>query len=110
MANKYFRSASVPLANTETSLYVVPAANVALLKSLRVTNDSGERASIFVSQYDEGDPPEHKLLNGFVLGIGASFDVFNGITCVLQESDELTVTSSKADVTFYLSYLEMDRN
>lgn len=110
MANKYFRQALIPTANTATSLYVVPAANVALLKSLRVTNNSGERAGIFVSQYDEGVAPEHRLLNGFILALGASFDVFNGITCVLQESDELMVTATEADVTFYLSYLEIDRN
>jgi len=110
MANKYFRKAAIPAANTATSLYVVPDANVALLKSLRVTNNSGARSNIFVSQFSEGVGPEHFLINGFVLPNGASFDLFNGITCVLQAADELKIKSIQANVTFYLSYLEVDRN
>jgi hypothetical protein len=45
-----------------------------------------------------------------VLPSGASFDLFNGITCVLEAGDELKVKSIQANVTFYLSYLEVDRN
>ena len=32
------------------------------------------------------------------------------IRCILEESDVLKVTSSQTDATFYLSYLEVDRN
>jgi hypothetical protein len=110
MANKYFRQALIPSAGAETLLYEVPPANVGLLKSLRVTNDSGTRSSIFIRQYIAGDSTAHLLTNGFILPNGASFDLFNGITCVLQEGDELYVESSEGDVTFYLSYLEVDRN
>lgn len=110
MANKYLRKAAIPAANTVTSLYVVPAANVALLKSLRVTNNSGVRSSIFISQFSAGVATEHFLTNGFVLPSGASFDLFNGITCVLEAGDELKIKSIQANVTFYLSYLEVDRN
>jgi hypothetical protein len=110
MANKYFRAVIIPDANNETLLYEVPAANVALLKSLRVTNASGSRSSIYVTQYSAGDAAAHLLTNGFILPNGASFDLFNGNTCVLQAGDELKVESSEDDVVFYLSYLEVDRN
>lgn len=110
MANKYFRQALIPDASTPEIIYEVPEANVGLLKSLRVTNDSGSRASIFVRQYSVGDATVHFLTNGFILPEGGSFDVFNGITCVLQAGDELEIEASEADVTFYLSYLEVDRN
>ena len=110
MANKYFRQALIPESGASTSIYLVPAANVALLKSLRVTNDSGSRANIFVRQFSAGDATEHLLINGFVLPNGASFDLFNGITCVLQAGDDLEVEASEDDVCFYLSYLEVDRN
>jgi hypothetical protein len=110
MANKYFRQVLTPDANTPGIIYEVPAANVGLLKSLRVTNDSGTRANIFVRQYSAGDATAHPLTNGFVLPDGASFDLFNGIVCVLEAGDELEVEASEDDVCFYLSYLEVDRS
>ena len=54
MANKYFRDHLVPDATTETDLYTVPAANTAILRSLRVTNANASAASVTVSQYDDG--------------------------------------------------------
>jgi hypothetical protein len=109
MANKYLRKVLIPAADTAADLYEVPDANTGIIKSLRVTNDSAARSSIFVSQYSAGDATEHFLTNGFVLPIGASFDLFNGVSCVLEAGDKLSIKSSQADVTFYLSYLEVDR-
>jgi hypothetical protein len=37
-------------------------------------------------------------------------DALSGVSLVLEASDELAIESSEADVTFYLSYLEVDRN
>jgi hypothetical protein len=110
MANKYLRKVLIPAANTATDMYLVPDANTGIIKSLRVTNDSAARSSIYVSQYSAGSATEHLLTNGFVLPIGASFDLFNGVSCVLEAGDKLTIKSSQADVTFYLSYLEVDRS
>jgi hypothetical protein len=110
MANKYLRKVLIPTANTATDMYTVPDANTGIIKSLRVTNDSAARSSIYVSQYSAGDATEHLLTNGFVLPIGASFDLFNGVSCVLETGDKLSIKSSQADVTFYLSYLEVDRS
>lgn len=110
MANKYLRKVLIPAANTATDLYTVPDGNTAIIKSLRVTNDSAARSSIYVSQYSAGVATEHFLTNGFVLPIGASFDLFNGVSCVLEAGDKITIKSVQADVTFYLSYLEVDRS
>jgi hypothetical protein len=109
MSNKYLRKVVIPAAATAVDIYVVPEANTGIIKSLRVTNDSAARSSIFVSQYSAGVATEHFLTNGFVLPIGASFDLFNGVSCVLEAGDKLSIKSSQADVTFYLSYLELDR-
>jgi len=38
MAVKYFREHLTPSAATETTMYTVPAANTAILSSLRITN------------------------------------------------------------------------
>lgn len=110
MANKYLRQVLIPAANTATDMYTVPAANTGIIKSLRVTNNSASRATIYASQYSAGSATEHFLTNGFVLGIGGSVDLFNGVSCVLEAGDKLTIKSTQADVTFYLSYLEVDRS
>jgi len=52
----------------------------------------------------------HYLQKVRPLAVNATFDVFNGIPCVLEAGDVLKVESSVASTHFYLSYLEMDRN
>jgi hypothetical protein len=110
MANKYFRKYSIPSAATETTLYTVPAANATVVRSLRVTNAGSGSATITVSQYAQGDATPHYLQKVRPLAVNATFDVFNGIPCVLEAGDVLKVESSVASTHFYLSYLEMDRN
>jgi hypothetical protein len=110
MANKYLRKNIIPSAATETELYVVPAANTAVLRSLRITNANASRTTITVSQYDSGSATEHFLLKSYALPPNTTFDAFNGVPCVLTEGDTLKVESALATCHFYLSYLEMDRN
>ena len=104
MANKYFRTSLIPSAATETTLYTVPAANAAIIRSLRVSN------AVTVTQYNEGSATAHYLQKSRSLAVNATFDVFNGIPCVLEAGDVLKVTSTVATSHFYLSYLEIDRN
>jgi len=110
MANKYFRKNLIPSAATETDLYLVPDANTAVLRSLRVTNANASRTNVTVSQYTGGTGTEHFLLKNYALAPDTTMDVFNGVPCVLEAIDVLKVESSQATVHFYLSYLEMDRN
>ena len=107
MANKYFRKYSVPAAATPTALYTVPAANSAVVRSLRVTNTGTGVAAITVTHTGTGTT--YYLQKDRSLTVNTTFDVFNGIPCVLETGDVLTVTSSIAGVHFYLSYLEIDR-
>jgi len=110
MANKYFRKALIPSAATETLIYAVPTGNMTITKSLRITNANASRATITVSQYDDGAGAEHFLLKSYILAPNATIDVFNGVPLILDDLDELRVESSVATVHFYLSYLEIDRN
>lgn len=109
MANKYFRDHLIPTAALEAEIYVVPAGNATITKSLRVTNANASRATITVSQYDSGSATENFLLKGYILAPNATIDVFNGVPLVLEEGDSLRVEASVNPVHFYLSYLEMDR-
>ena len=108
MANKYLRKYLIPDAATETTLYTVPDANTGISRSLRVTNAGAASALITVTQYTAGVP--HYLLKARTLPVNQTFDVFNGIPCIVEAGDIIKVTSSIAAVHFYLSYLEVDRN
>ena len=108
MANKYLRKYSIPSAATETTLYTVPDANTGILRSLRVTNAGAASALITVTQYTAG--VAHVLQKVKTLAVNDTVDVFNGIPCIVEAADIIKVTSSVADVHFYLSYLEVDRN
>lgn len=109
MSNKYFRDHLVPSAATETDLYTVPDANTSILRSLRVTNANASDTAITVSQYDDGGT-EVYLLKAYPLSPDGTIDVFNGVPCILEAGDKITVESSQSTVHFYLSYLETDRN
>jgi len=108
MANKYLRKYSIPSAATETTLYTVPDANTGILRSLRVTNAGSASALITVTQYTGAEA--HYLQKVRALPVNETFDVFNGIPCIVEAADIIKVTSSVAGVHFYLSYLEVDRN
>ena len=110
MANKYLREYLTPSAATETTIYTAPAANNAVLSSLRVTNDNASSSSISVAVYPGGGGTPYKLMKTYVLPTSQTLDVFSGVPCVLIAGDVLKVTSSVADVDFYLSYLEIDRS
>jgi hypothetical protein len=109
VSNKYFRDHLVPSAATETDLYTVPAANTAILRSLRVTNANASDTEVTISQYDSGGS-EVYLLKSYPISPDGTIDVFNGVPCVLESGDKIAVESSQATVHFYLSYLEVDRN
>lgn len=109
MANKYFRKHLTPSAATETAIYMVPAANAAILSSLRVTNRNASATNLTVVVYPLDGATGYHLLKSYSLPTNQTMDVFSGVPCVLEATDVIKVTSSQATVDFYLSYLEMDR-
>jgi hypothetical protein len=110
MSNKYFRKPLIPDATTETTIYTVPAANTAVISSLRVTNTNASVAAISVNLFPLGVATAHSLLKTYQLPTSQTMDVFSGVPCILEATDVLKVTASVADVTFVLSYLETDRS
>jgi len=108
MANKYFRKYSIPSAATETTIYTVPDANTAVLRSLRVTNGNASAADVTVI-CDIGGTDVY-LLKDYPISPDGTIDVFNGVPCIMEAADTLTVEASTTTVYFYLSYLESDRN
>jgi hypothetical protein len=110
MANKYFRKYLTPSAATETTIYTVPSENTSVLSSLRVTNENGSSASLTMAVYPLGGATPYYVLRSYVLPSNQTMDALSGVPCVLEATDVIKVTSSVANVDFWLSYLEMDRN
>lgn len=110
MANKYLRKYIIPAAATETTIYTVPAANTAIASSLRITNANSTSSLLNLTVYPSGGATPHYLLRTYSLPVNGVMDALSGVPLVLEASDVLKVRSTEADVTFYLSYLEVDRN
>lgn len=110
MANKYLRKHLTPAAATETTIYTTPAANTAMVSSLRVTNRNASVTALSVNVYPSGGATAFALLKTYSLPTNQTMDVLSGVPCILETGDVLKVTSSAATVDFYLSYLEIDRN
>lgn len=109
MANKFLRKYLTPAAATETLIYEVPDANTTVVSSLRVTNRSASAATLAVNVYPVGGATAYALLKNYLLPANQTMDVFSGVSCVLEATDELKITASQSTVDFYLSYMEMDR-
>jgi len=110
MANKYLKQHHIAVSATPHTIYTVPDANTAILNSLRVTNANSADATITVIAYPGGGSTGYHLMRDIFLPVNATMDVFSGVPCVLEATDELEVEASEDDVVFYLSYLEVDRN
>jgi hypothetical protein len=110
MANKYLRKYIRPTATTETTAYTVPDANTAIISSLRVTNGSASSSNLTVTVYPGGGATGYYALKTYAIPTNATMDVFSGVSFVMEASDVLKITSSQANVDFYLSYLEVDRS
>lgn len=91
-------------------MYTVPEANTGIAASLRIVNASAVNRTVSVYVYPLGGATEVYAVKDQILPVGAGMDAFCGIPLVLEASDELAVITTGADVCFYLSYLELDRN
>jgi hypothetical protein len=110
MANKYLRKHLTPAAATETTIYTAPAANTAVVSSLRVTNRNASPTALSVNVYPSGGATAFALLKTYSLPTNQTMDAFSGVPCILETGDVLKVTSSVATADFYRSSLEIDRS
>ena len=108
MANKYLRKKNVSVADVPGTIYLVPAANSAIIASLRVTNKAGTSCNFNVDAFIEGQPLV-SLLSEARLGPNETMDVFSGVPFNMEANDSLILTATHDNVVSWLSYLEVDR-
>ena len=108
MANVYKSPAQVvPVANTLTSLYSVPANTQAVISNIHVCNFSGQSASIQIAVRPLGAQilPQHYLFNGLTITSNDTIQLGDGIT--MGPTDIISVQASSGSVSFTLSYAEV---
>ena len=95
MANQY-KNAKVDLTTTNaTTLYTCPTAKTAIVKSILVSEDSGNADTITVTLTD-ADAAVFSLFNVEAVGANATVELLTA-PIVVEESEILKVTAATAD-------------
>lgn len=108
MANTYKSPAQlVPLADTLTTLYTVPADTQTVTSNIHVCNFGGTSASVRIAVRPDGASitNSHYLFYGLMIAPFDTIQLGDGIT--MDGSDVMSVWASTASVSFNLSYAEV---
>jgi len=106
MANNY-KFKGVALATTdETSLLTATSKETIIIKSILVTNNTGNTPTLSLDVADNSASAEYTILKTHTLSANTSGEVFTGSPLILEASDALKATISSSDsVHFGISYL-----
>lgn len=113
-----YKNRSLTLANTaQTTIYTVPTANAttvppqkpvqALIKSIRVCNDSGGAVTITIVNTDASVGADIKITNLLSIASNTSVEILDQ-TLVLEDSDVIKATASSGGaLDIIISVLEI---
>ncbi len=106
MANSY-KFKGVALATTdETSLLTATSKETIIIKSILVTNNTGNTPTLSLDVADNSASAEYTILKTHTLSANTSGEVFTGSPLILEPSDAIKATISSSDsVHFGISYL-----
>ena len=109
MANTY-KNASVDLTTTnKTNVYTCPSETTAIVKSIRVTEDSGNNDTIAVELYDNSAEATFKLTGTLAISASTSTELLSA-PLVLEESDIVKATAGTANrIHVIMSVLQITR-
>jgi len=109
MANTY-KNASVDLTTTsKTNVYTCPSETTAIVKSIRVTEDSGNADTIAVELYDNSAEATFKLTGTLAISASTSTELLSA-PLVLEESDIIKATAGTANrIHVIMSVLQITR-
>tara|TARA_R100001369_G_scaffold65938_1_gene93090 strand:+ start:288 stop:617 length:330 start_codon:yes stop_codon:yes gene_type:complete len=108
MANSY-KFKGVALATTnKTALLTAAADETLIIKSILVTNNTGNTPTMSLDVLDNSASTEFKILRTHTLLANTSGEVFTGSPLILETADALKATMSSTDSTHIaISYMSV---
>ena len=109
MANIYTNVKSDLTTNTNTSIFTVPAATTAIIKSFVVSNDSGSADAIQVEMLNTSGTV-FSLFKSKAVGANTTIDLLTN-PLILTENEQIKVQATTADrLHVILSMLQLNRD
>ena len=109
MANIYTNVKSDLTTNTNTSIFTVPAATTAIIKSFIVSNDSGSADAIQVEVLNTSGTV-FSLFKSKAVGANTTVDLLTN-PLILTENEQIKVQATTADrLHVILSMLQLNRD
>ena len=109
MANIYTNVKSDLTTNTNTSIFTVPAATTAIIKSFIVSNDSGSADTIEIQIVDTSDGI-FNLFKSQNIAANTTVDLLTN-PLILTENEQIKVQATTADrLHVILSMLQLNRD
>jgi|TARA_R110000744_G_C18855622_1_gene503277 hypothetical protein len=108
MANSYKFKGVALAATTKTALLTAATDETIIIKSILVTNNTGNTPTLTLDVLDSSASTEYKILRTHTLTANTSGEVFTGSPLVLEPSDAVKATASSADsIHFGISYMSV---
>ena len=110
MANVY-KNAGVDLTTTDkTTVYTCPSETTAIIKSIRVSEDSGNNDTIAVELSDDSASATYKITGTLTVSANASTELLT-VPLILEESDAIKATAGTANrLHVIVSLLQLTRD
>ena len=110
MSNVY-KNASVDLTTTDkTTVYTCPSETTAIVKSIRVTEDSGNADTIAVELSDSSATATFKITGTLAISASTSTELLT-VPLVMEESDIIKATAGTANrLHIIISLLQIKRD
>lgn len=96
-------------AATKTTVYTVPTGYYALWNLCYVVNNSGNNKSVTVKWYDKSTNTEYFVLDAYVLSHTAFIKFDGGSYVVLEEGDQVYITTETGSTMSSINTFELNR-
>ena len=108
MANSYKFKGIALATGSETALLTSAVDETLIIKSILVTNNTGNTPTLSLDVLDSSASAEYTILKTHTLTANTSGEVFSGSPLVLESSDSLKATISSSDsIHFGISYMSV---
>ena len=108
MANSYKFKGVALATGSETALLTAATDETLIIKSILVTNNTGNTPTLSLDVLDSSASAEFTILKTHTLTANTSGEVFTGSPLVLEPSDAVKATASSADsIHFGISYMSV---